>query len=531
MRTVMIVDDESLVRVGFQTIIDWESHGYQISGLYKNGLQAWEAIQLEGPPDVLLTDIKMPEMDGLVLIRNIREENKDCNIIILSSHDEFNYLRSSINLRVQDYILKHTFEPDELIETLNKLDYLFSKKESNLTNVTLEKEKQLLLKESRNLSHDSSKEKEIDVGRYPSMVKKWGINNVQGYWISITTYPNGNSYLISELRAISYQLQELINEVSSMVYVGMDQQIIHAFCTIDSDSIHTYEKVFEKWISSILQKLDIPIIIGTSKKNYFSKSLVKMRVQAERAINKSFYLGKGIYYCDQDKPTNRIPDKEWADLKGNVAVLLISNDINSIITWIDKYGTQFAMNYVPEEEAVRFLKMVYMSFLERRVEISMDWNIIEDSLHSNLISYEKAIVNSVPVWKEMVEITRILMEEHEEHSLNKVKVPWLEVVIKYIKEHYTEPIRLEEVARVANFNENYFSHLFRKEMGITFLDYVTSLRIEKAIKLLKDSRLSTEEISQQIGYPNGNYFVRVFKKVTGITISEFRSNPNSILKV
>ena len=149
MRTVMIVDDESLVRVGFQTIIDWEAHGYQISGLHKNGREAWEAIQVEGPPDVLLTDIKMPEMDGLELIRHIREQNMDSNIIILRSHDELNYLRTSIKLRVQDYILKHTFEPDELIQTLNKLDYsVYKEGQSKLVNIDIESEQQLLLQES-----------------------------------------------------------------------------------------------------------------------------------------------------------------------------------------------------------------------------------------------------------------------------------------------------------------------------------------------------------------------------------------------
>ncbi|MBO1511536.1 response regulator transcription factor [Metabacillus bambusae] len=532
MRKVMIVDDESLVRVGFQTIIDWEAHGYQISGLHKNGLQAWEAIQIEGPPDVLLTDIKMPEMDGLELIRHIREQNMDCNIIILSSHDEFTYLRASIKLRVQDYILKHTFEPDELIQTLNKLDYsVYKEGQSKLVNIDIEKEQRLLLQESRIESHFLIREKEINIDRFPSLVKKWGIKDAQGYWISIRAYPRENPYFNSELTALNYQLQELIERFSSIVYVGMDQQTIHAFYRIDSESNPLNKNIFDKWSTSVLQKLDIPIVIGLSKRNSLSSGIMRMRIQAETAINKSFYFGEGVYLCDKDNPIERISVIEWAKLKESALEILTANEITSIYNWMDNIGNQFAQRFVPQEEAIRFLHMVYRSFLESQMEIYLlKKEEMEDGLHSSLVNYEDAIVNSNPTWKEVLKTTCKMMQEKDEKTLKKIKSPWLEVVIKYIKEHYTEPIRLEDVASLANFNENYFSLLFRNEMGITFLEYVTRLRIEKAIQLMKDTSLSTEEVSFQVGYPNGNYFVKVFKKVTGITVSQYRSNPNSLIK-
>jgi two-component system, response regulator YesN len=532
MRKVMIVDDESLVRVGFQTIMDWESHGYQISGLYKNGLQAWEAIQVYGPPDVLLTDIKMPEMDGLELIRNIREQNINCNIIILSSHDEFKYLRASLKLRVQDYILKHTFEPHELIQTLNKLDYVVSKDgPRKLETLEIGKELQLFLQESRIEPHFLIREKKIDIDRFPGLVKKWGIKAAEGYWISTRAYPRENPYLTSELTALNYQLQDLINRFSSIVYVGIDQQTIHAFCRIDSDSTPLNEEIFDKWTTSVLQKLDIPIVVGLSERNSFSNGITSMRSQAETAISKSYYLGEGVYLCDKEDPIERISVIEWAKWKERALELLTANEITSIFSWMDHIGDQFAQRFIPQEEAVRFLHMVYRSFLESRMEIYLfKKEEMEDGLHSSLMEYEDAIVNSAPSWKEVLKTTREMMREKDETILRKLKSPWLGVVIKFIKEHYTEQIRLEDVAKLASFNENYFSLLFRNEMGITFLEYVTQLRIEKAIKLMKETSLSTEEISFQVGYPNGNYFVKVFKKVTGITVSQYRSNPNSLLK-
>lgn len=531
MRKVMIVDDESLVRVGFQTIIDWEAHGYQISGAYKNGLEAWEAIQLEGPPDVLLTDIKMPEMDGLELIEKIREQNIDCNILILSSHDEFNYLRASIKLKVQDYILKHIFEPDELIKTLNKLDYSTMKEEPQSELVNIEKEQQLLLQESMTESYSLTKQAKLDISRYPGMVEKWGLKNARGYWMSIRAYPRKTPYLNSELKALQYQLKDLMSRFSAIVFIGINQHIIHVFYKMESKSANLDENILNQWSNSILQKLDIPIVIGISEKGSLSDEIVSMRMQAETAMNKSFYLDEGVYVCEKSDPIDRISVVEWKELKETAVELIASNEVRNIINWIENVGNRFAARFIHQREAIRFLQMVYKCYLESRMGgLMVGKSNQEDELHSSLITFENAIENSVTNWKELLKITRDIMDTNEKLFLNRMTRPWLEVVLQYIDEHYTEQIRLEDVARLANFNENYFSQLFRDEMGVTFLSYITQLRIDKAIQLLKDPTISTEEVSFQVGYPNGNYFVKVFKKVTGITVSQYRANPNFLAK-
>ena len=109
MRRVIIVDDESLVRVGLQSLFDWESFGYKIVGIYQNGKEALEAIR-NNPPDVLLTDIRMPEMDGLQLIEEVKKTYPDLNVVILSSYNDFDYMRKAIQYGVKDYVLKYKIE-------------------------------------------------------------------------------------------------------------------------------------------------------------------------------------------------------------------------------------------------------------------------------------------------------------------------------------------------------------------------------------------------------------------------------------
>ncbi|MGF9846632.1 response regulator [Priestia megaterium] len=527
MKKVMIVDDESLVRIGFQTIINWENHGYYVSGVYRNGLEAWETIERDGPPDVLLTDIRMPEMDGLELIRRIREKNIVMNILILSSHEEFQYLRTSIQLGVQDYIPKHLFDPDELIQTLNQLNY------SNLTNSSIEEqiivadlnlERQLLLRKTRNLSGViTMKKTDIEIASYPNLLKIWNSKGNQGCWVVIKALPNPNGYLDSDLKALGYLLQELIERFSKNVYVGMDQDLFHIQCFLEAEADILDDKIFEEVSDTVQQNLNIPIVVGVSERGAFLTEMVKLRKESEDALYKAFYFGEGIYQYDSTRPMRNITASEWVNLKTRTLEILKDKKRDSIYTWMDELEEEFAEKYIPEE-AVRFLQMVYKQFIKNRTETFLvDQDILEQEISSLVLTYE--ISESVPSWSELLQITRVMMEEWDRaFLLIKKRSPWLEEVIAFIYKHYAESIRLEDAAKITNFNANYFSQLFRKETGFTFLEYVTKVRIEKAKELMENQKFSAEEIASQIGYPNANYFVKVFKKVTGITVSEYRSS-------
>ncbi|HBR29267.1 MAG TPA: DNA-binding response regulator, partial [Firmicutes bacterium] len=118
MLKVMIVDDEAIVRIGLKSMIDWESHGFQLVGEANDGQRALDLFQ-KNKPDLVITDLKMPVMDGLQLMRHLNELDARCRVIVLSSYDEFSLVKEAMKLGAADYLLKLEMEPDQLVEVLS----------------------------------------------------------------------------------------------------------------------------------------------------------------------------------------------------------------------------------------------------------------------------------------------------------------------------------------------------------------------------------------------------------------------------
>ena len=129
MKTVFIVDDELLSRQSLKTSITWENYGYRLCGESSNGEQALKIIS-SLHPDVIITDIKMPVMDGLELLRHLKDINEPAKVIVMSCYDEFDYVREAMRLGAIDYLLKHTYEESDLVELLHKLDSIFLKEQT-----------------------------------------------------------------------------------------------------------------------------------------------------------------------------------------------------------------------------------------------------------------------------------------------------------------------------------------------------------------------------------------------------------------
>ena len=129
MKTVFLVDDELLSRQSLKTSITWENYGYRLCGESSNGEQALKIIS-SLHPDVIITDIKMPVMDGLELLRHLKDINEPAKVIVMSCYDEFDYVREAMRLGAIDYLLKHTYEESDLVELLHKLDSIFLKEQT-----------------------------------------------------------------------------------------------------------------------------------------------------------------------------------------------------------------------------------------------------------------------------------------------------------------------------------------------------------------------------------------------------------------
>jgi two-component system response regulator YesN len=302
MRKIMIVDDEVLVRVGLQSLIRWEDHGFQLIGVFKNGQEAWEAIQQQSP-DVLLTDIRMPEMDGLELAEKIRLHDKKMNILIISSYEEFDYLRKSIQIGIQDYIPKYKLDPAELIQILNSLPYGENESAPSKPSVqqSIELEKQELLLRTRQFQGVQVKAVSLDSNRFP-LLSRFG-SKEEGTiftWFALQAVPEFEDFSESRLRAFAVHVSEFLERMETTEYLGADGAILHGLMMTHKN--HSYDEMNASaadLIEWIQRNLNMKFSIGVSCSTNNFSAMDELRRQAEISLQHTFYKGAGIYFFDK----------------------------------------------------------------------------------------------------------------------------------------------------------------------------------------------------------------------------------------
>ncbi|MEX1030076.1 MAG: response regulator [Paenibacillaceae bacterium] len=532
MRKVMIVDDELLVRVGLQALIKWEDYGFQIIGSYRNGQEAWEAIQ-QHPPDILLTDIRMPGMGGLELAEKVRSLDKNINIIVFSSFEEFEYLRKSIQIGIQDYIPKYKLNPEELIEIFNKLQY-HDQDETHIESDerhTIDAEKVQLLVKTRYYSGIQASAASFQSDQFPLLMRYCQSEEGKQFsWFSLQSFPDGEIFTESHLRAFVVHVSEYLQRVKTTEFIGADGDILHGLMIANGDCLHDEMNTLAiELIDSIHRNLNMKVSAGVSHATNRFSALGELRTEAELSLMHSFYQGVGTCFFDSNPTLGEFDEKEWKQFQKTTRNYLLSHQYDSLCVWVEEEVSPLVQNKVRPQEAIRLCRMIFDLFMEQiRTYHSEYISLMNDELASMSIQEKLDMDDHIPTFDLLIS-TLTGMIRRRLNILRKLekRSGWISAAIQYIHVYYDQPIRLEDVAGKVNFSVNYFSQRFHQEMGRTFSNYLMQYRIRKAVELLRSTHLSTEEVSDRVGYVNCNYFVKVFKKVTGRTITEYKKRQPS----
>jgi DNA-binding NarL/FixJ family response regulator/AraC-like DNA-binding protein len=533
MRTIMIAEDEAIVRIGLQTIIDWNRHGFELVGAYSNGRQAWEAIRVS-PPDILLTDIRMPEMDGLELIRRIREENLDMHIVILSGYDDFDYTRKAIQLQVQDYLIKHKLDPSEIIDILNALPQRAQPPAAANRGDSIEEEKERLLNMTREWAPSREAETAEQDGARSLPLLKLKLAGIDPdprlVWIAMRPKPSNKAYLTSELRAAAMLLADIVKRFDRYVFLGQDKELFHAIGIYPAGEAGEAAQAVKKWVEEELvpplrDKLNMEFQMGIGSIGGGLERLGRSRHDAEQALRMSFYGGGGIYCTGElgeHGGLRNLTQSEWLrDLK-QAKAYLGNEDFAGAIAWIRGQHARMAAGIDPAD-AVRFCRMVIHQCIDLVMErYQLDLLSAEGPLQAE--KHPLTSLEAAASWSELADLTAAFLETAGDAvSEMRSRNDWLGKAVAYIEANYAKPFRQEDVAKHVNLSVNYFSYRFRQETGSSFSDFVARKRINKAIELVRrNEELSTEAIAEMVGFANPNYFIRLFKKITGSTWSEFK---------
>lgn len=528
MYKVLIVDDEVLVRVGLKTTINWEAIGFTVIAEASNGEQGYEQYK-KFSPDVVITDIKMPKKDGLWLIEEIRKDNHNTKILVLTCYDDFDYARKALKFDVDDYILKSEVEDEELIAVMESV-----KVKIDVDNTTrLIQDKDLINRNDirRSIFNDAVKSNFIlDVKMHNAFnAIEFPTENTKLAFVGISI----NDY--KKVHSEQSSLKQINQAILNIIFDLLTERSI--------DYIYTYQskKNMVCLSSQLLSENDIKRIFisaGDSVKQYFDMSLSVVFTEVFNGLNEATLIYNSF-----------IEKEQIMFYKCQKAFFIASTDDISFseanVIGLKKQHNKLFIEAIGQENLEKANKLIYEveslfeqnNFKPNTVKIFYS-SLIGDIFNSYGSSFESSsevskyeyyyyhIENAdylQDIVQMLLEFTDKVIKEIHNIRYNNPKAI-INQAINFIVLHYEEKISLEDVAQNLNLSKHYLCSAFKKETGENMSLYINKLRIEKAKRLLLESDGRIKEIFEEVGYSNQQYFSKVFKKITGGTVMEYKEN-------
>lgn len=531
MYNVMLVDDDYPVIELLSEAIDWERLGLRLMGCYENGASAWEHSEKE-LPDILITDIGMPKMDGLELSARVKERKPSARIVILSCHDEFSYARQAMRLNVQEYLLKETLVPEELASLLQQLkesldeEKQWDGKQARLHAMehhTKELRKEQMLK---NLIHQPLLSPSIwlqEAREFKLLLKDECCIPVIGH---LDSYRKVKHRFASD-QTLKFAVANVMNEVLHdqtpiglhVSYSERKQLLLFTYKpslkTNIFDSISNSLKIIQSTLVKVL-KVQMTFIIGKCCAS--SEALKDNLNDLVSGSEQRFYLEPGAIVKEQSIPTashNLFADYDAA--RSELREALLAKRAEEVSQVANVWMTRIKGESYPSAAVKDWL-----------LKLMLDLKLQQNSLHW------VAAAPSAETWsKDMADIDSFAELQQwlfaylqstagGGEAVASSKRSEMKDAHKYISLNLNRRISLEEVAEHLHLNASYFSRLFKKEMGITFIEHVTQMKMERAKELLDQTPLTVGAICEQLGYDNQSYFIKTFKTHTGVTPVEYR---------
>ena len=542
MLKIFLAEDEVIVRETIKRMIPWEDLGFELVGEAADGEMALPLL-LRQKPDLLITDIKMPFMDGLTLAKVAKKEIPGLKVVILSGYDDFNYAKQAINIGVEDYLLK-PITKNALIERLTEIRSRYEHEKTQKEYYEkFHREMQAYEKNSSRDFFEALVSGSMDMMEIYRRSEKLGLDIVaEAYNVLIFTMNceedfSGQREGYSEWEAESLELlEEFFSENTSAMLFRCN---IFSYGVLIKGQKETIEENTRSCVSEIQRILDRK----EQKRQWFVAAgepverlsqIQKSYYSASRAFSQRYLYDENILYYDEME-TMEHPGGQ-AEIEDNAYLQKV--DVNALNPAILQ---KFLSNGL-QEEAENFVKdyfyaigqepmesLVFRNYVILNVRFSVisfikglgcDTNEMESADTEEVLTESGKSMESAIAYAENVISRAITLRDQNSGNKNR---SILKTAVDFIDSHYMEEdISLNTVANVANVSANHFSALFSQNMGQTFIEYLTSLRMNKAKELLRCTGMRSSEIAGEIGYKDAHYFSYLFKKTQGMTPSDYR---------
>ncbi|MBW5449247.1 response regulator [Cohnella sp. CFH 77786] len=530
MYSVMIVDDEVGVRTSIKAKINWEAAGFQIVLEASNGEEALRLLGEHPLPDLIISDIRMPVMDGIAFMQACKEAYPHIRTVVLSGYSDFEYMKSAIRFGVKDYLLKPVVR-SELAELMAKIAAELEedrhrnqekqrdlKKSEELVRVAQE---QLLLQlvKSEWLSLPAVKER-----LHQLQMSALAADDLQAQFVTVEMrVPTGRLEAWSERKDLLNLAFQLLGRETALkwnhIYCFPDvSQPSMIFFLVRLDGSRTGSGFTDRFVRElkrdIKRYLRLHCVVGIGERIHGLKQLKNGYASSMLAWSQGT-VEEG--HADGARRTMDLTNAFTPETERKLVHALESLDMRSFSQHLQKVFT-----------ADRDTPMFAFTFLTFRI-ILLLYAIVQkfeagDSLKQYLWNCQMTVrshESREQVLEQLHELAQLVMDEVRKTRFSNGQQLG-EAIRIYVDEHYSYELTLSFLAEMFHLNETYLSGLFKQTAGMTFSDYVTKLRLTKAARLLEENELKLTDIATLVGYSSSSYFSTAFKKFYGISPKEYR---------
>ena len=523
-------------------MIPWEDLGFELVGEAADGEMALPLL-IRQQPDLLITDIKMPFMDGLTLAKLAKKEIPELKVVILSGYDDFNYAKQAISIGVEDYLLK-PITKNALIERLTEIRSRYEHEKTQKEYYEkFQREMQAYEKNSSRDFFEALVGGSLDMMEVYKRAEKLGLDIVaEAYNVLIFTMNcdedfSGQREEYSSWEAESLELLEnfFSGHSSAMLFrsnvfsygvliKGQKENIDEntRACVDEITRILNRQEGRQEWFLAVGQPVER---LSQIQKSYHT---------ASRAFSQRYLYDENILCYDEMEMMEQHSTLEEAEDNAylqkvdvnalNPAILqkFLSNGLkeeteNFVKDYFYAIGQEPMESLVFRNYVILNVRFSVISFLKG---LGCDTNEMEPADTEEVLAESGKNMESAIAYAEKMISRAIALRDQNSGNKN---CSILKTAVDFIDSHYMdEEISLNTVANVANVSSNHFSALFSQNMGQTFIEYLTSLRMSKAKELLRCTGMRSSEIAGEIGYKDAHYFSYLFKKTQGMTPSDYR---------
>ena len=499
MYKAILVDDEKIVRLALKTIVDWAVLGYTVTGSYSSAKTALQEIE-DDPPDLIITDIKMPDMDGLQFIQRVRQQNRECEIIVLTNHENFSYAVEAIRLGVMDYVVKTDISPDSLTTLLQKAAERLEEK-------TRTEAAPIMAMAEGDFHEMRQAAQGLPVGENR-------FSEPYAICLAFLDRPE-NENRRNDLGFYNLLCEKLGRPAATLIQLGPDQTAI-VLMPGELESFEREAPAFCHRISGFCRAyLNRPCGFLLSEQFAESGGFLRELERCRNAIPYVVFHGTGRLTRAAARRQLSPEEVPVQMICRQLSDRLEKKDYAGAQELFSAFGRGKELRAAAPNPAARAMQSLGLTAL-------LDCSAYLGEEERKALWEQLRRCRSVDDYEAHLGLVIQQMERFERKKAALLCKKEMAQIVQYIEENLSQHISLEMISETVHMTENYVSRLFKSESGMNVVGYINMEKMEQARRILSRPESTVRMVAGELGYYESSYFIKLFRKTYGIGPGEYK---------